>query len=91
MNCSWDPTGSGGSVGMRTTKEIRLRYGPAAGCGFIGWSNMDVDTRLWAVCKYRNPDSGNTWYYVDPAESSWRNGWIYSGNVKVDAGTIKNC
>ncbi|MFF6787328.1 hypothetical protein [Streptomyces sp. NPDC012510] len=52
---------------------------------------MDVDTRLWAVCKYRNPDSGNTWYYVDPANSSWRNGWIYSGNVQVGSGTIRNC
>lgn len=91
VNCNWNPTGSGGGVGMRTIKAIRLRYGPAAGCDFIGLSNMDMDTRLWAVCKYRNPDSGNTWYYVDPADSSWRNGWIYSRNVKVDAGTIENC
>ncbi|MFE7428766.1 MULTISPECIES: hypothetical protein [unclassified Streptomyces] len=74
-----------------TTKSIKLRYGPAAGCGFIGLSDMSVPTQLWAVCKYRNPDSGNTWYYVDPDESTWRKGWIYSGNVKVGSGTIPNC
>ncbi|MGX1567095.1 hypothetical protein [Streptomyces sp. NPDC055509] len=91
VNCNWDPSGSGGSVSLVTTKEIRLRYGPAARCGFIGWSDMGVPTQLWAVCKYRNPDSGNTWYYVDPADSTWRNGWIYSGNVDVGSGSIRNC
>ncbi|MBB3074266.1 hypothetical protein [Streptomyces violarus] len=43
------------------------------------------------MCKYRNPDSGNTWYYVDPDDTDWRKGWIYSGNVKVGSGTIPSC
>ncbi|OKJ32528.1 hypothetical protein AMK22_23050 [Streptomyces sp. CB01580] len=91
MNCNWDPNRGTTGVSIVTTKSIKLRYGPAAGCGFIGLSDMSVPTQLWAVCKYRNPDSGNTWYYVDPDESTWRKGWIYSGNVKVGSGTIPNC
>lgn len=91
VNCNWDPSGGTTGVSIVTTKSIRLRYGPAAGCDFIGWSNMGVPTQLWAVCKYRNPDSGNTWYYVDPDDTDWRKGWIYSGNVKVGSGTIPNC
>ncbi|MDQ0745784.1 hypothetical protein QF034_000015 [Streptomyces africanus] len=91
VNCDWNPTKSTTGVSLTTTKEISLRYGPAASCPFIGWDDMDVPTLLWAVCKYRNPDSGNTWYYTDPNEASWARGWIYSGNVKVGSGTIPSC
>lgn len=91
VNCDWDPSRGTTGVSVVTTKSIRLRYGPASGCGFIGWTDMDVPTQLWAVCKYRNPDSGNTWYYVDPSDTSWRDGWIYAGNVRVGSGTIPSC
>ncbi|SDZ06929.1 hypothetical protein SAMN05216215_10455 [Saccharopolyspora shandongensis] len=92
VDCTWTPGGDPTSVTMTTTKSIRLRFGPAAGCNFIGWNDMPVPTTLKAICKYRNPDSGNTWYYVKAVgEESWDPGWIYSGNVKDVSGTIRNC
>jgi hypothetical protein len=91
VDCNWDHGGEPTGVTMTTTKSIRLRFGPAAGCEFIGWWDMPVPTTLKAICRYRNPDSGNTWYYVQPKDSSWDPGWIYSGNVKVGSGTIPYC
>ena len=91
VDCTWAPGGNPTAVKMTTTKSIRLRYGPAAGCGFIGWNDMPVPTTLKAICKYRNPDSGNMWYYVQPSDSSWDPGWIYSGNGRVGSGSIRNC
>lgn len=91
VNCDWNLNKDTTGVTLTTTKSIKLRYGPAAGCEFIGWWDMPVPTKLWAVCKYRNPDSGNLWYYVEPYDTSWDRGWIYSGNVKVGSGTIPTC
>jgi hypothetical protein len=91
VNCNWNLSKDTTGVTLTTTKSIKLRYGPAAGCNFIGWWDMPVPTKLWAVCKYRNPDSGNLWYYVEPYETSWDRGWIYSCNVNVGSGTIPTC
>jgi hypothetical protein len=91
VDCDWAPGGKPTGAKMTTTKSIRLRYGPAARCGFIGWNDMPVPTKLTAICKYRNPDSGNIWYYAQPANTSWDPGWIYSGNVTVGSGTTRNC
>lgn len=91
VNCNWDPSRGTTGVSIVNTKSIRLRYGPAARCDYIGDWDMPVPTQLWAKCQFRNPDSGNIWYYVDPNDTTWRNGWIYAGNVKVGWGTIPTC
>ncbi|MFE2147569.1 hypothetical protein ACFXA3_38570 [Streptomyces sp. NPDC059456] len=65
-NCDWKPTRDAGNVQVLNTKEIRLRYGPASTCGFIGWNDMDLYKQLWVVCKTVN-NAGSLWYYVDPA------------------------
>ena len=89
--CSeWAPGHQPTSVRMTTTKSIKLRWGPAADCDFIGFWDMPVPTTLKAICKYRNP-AGNIWYYVQPVNTDWDPGWIYSGNVTIGSGTIRNC
>ncbi|MBA9005738.1 hypothetical protein [Thermomonospora cellulosilytica] len=88
-NCNWNPATNGDGY-MYTTKEIRLRTGPAASCSWIGWFDMPVGQKLWAWC-YTVNGSGNTWYYVRPDESGWDPGWIYSGNVDVVGSSIPRC
>ncbi|MFC6880820.1 MULTISPECIES: hypothetical protein [Actinomadura] len=87
--CDWTPGGSGWGTAY-TTKEIRLRTGPYASCDFIGLSDMDVHTQLVVWCKFRN-SSGNTWYYVAVPGTSWKPGWIYSGNMGSVDRTMPTC
>jgi hypothetical protein len=75
-----------GPGGTSVKNSIWLRNGPNAGCGSSSGYSLPVGTRLGGWC-YTYNESGNKWYYVSVGGAA-PYGWIYSGNVTSDAGSI---